>query len=224
MVFILGFILLISRIICLNGEFGNFIENNNITLSDLEGDSIIIHIVGHTHDDPGWLITVDEYYIREVEWIFYTIIPVLEDNPLRKFTYVEMAYMHRWWQEIDDNLKQDTVNLVNNGQFQLNLGGWCMNDEASPTASAVIHQMTDGNQFILSNLGLKGRPTVAWHVDPFGHSWVTGGLWAQSGFDAFGVHRINYIDLNKRKDSQVSLPLNLYSQYRTLYYIHIHRT
>ena len=111
--------------------------------------------------------------------------------------------MHRWWEEIDDDLKQDTISLVNNGQFQLNLGGWCMNDEASPTASAVIHQMTDGNQFILSNLGMKGRPTVAWHVDPFGHSWVTGGMWAQSGFDAFGVHRINYLDLEKRKNAQV---------------------
>ena len=40
-------------------------------------------------------------------------------------------------------------------------------------------------------------------VDPFGHSWVTGGMWAQSGFDAFGVHRINYLDLQKRKNAQV---------------------
>eukprot|EP01084_Bolivina_argentea_P028334 52679_1 len=130
------------------------------------------------------------------------MIPVLKDNPIRKFTYVEMAFMHRWWEEADDDLKQETIQLVNSGQFQLNLGGWCMNDEASPTASAVIHQMTDGNQFILSNLGLKGRPTVAWHVDPFGHSYVTGGLWAQSGFDAFAVHRINYLDLQTRKDAQ----------------------
>lgn len=46
----------------------------------------------HTHDDPGWLITVDQYYIREVEWIFYTMIPVLQDNPTRKFTYVEVGF------------------------------------------------------------------------------------------------------------------------------------
>ena len=52
--------------------------------------------------------------------------------------------MSRWWNEINDDLKQKTIKLVNNGQLQINLGGWCMNDEASPTASAVIHQMTDG--------------------------------------------------------------------------------
>ena len=133
---------------------------------ELSGELLNIHIVPHTHDDPGWIKTVDEYYIEEVQWIFYTMIPVLRDDPDRKFTYVEMAYMQRWWQEIDDNLKQETIDLVNNGQFQFNLGGWCMNDEANPTTSAVIHQMTDGNQFILSNMGIKGLPSVAWHVDP----------------------------------------------------------
>ncbi len=84
-------------------------------------------ISSHTHDDPGWLITADQYYVREVQWIFYTILPVLKNNPSRKFTYVEMAYMHRFWEEIDDKLKNDTINLINKGQLQLNLGGWCMN-------------------------------------------------------------------------------------------------
>jgi hypothetical protein len=36
-------------------------------------------------------------------------------------------------------------------------------------------------------------------VDPFGHSWVTGGLWAEVGFDCFGINRINYMDLDTRK-------------------------
>ena len=176
--------------------------NDNVTLDDITGDHITIHMVSHTHDDPGWLITVDQYYIQMVQWIFYTMIPILKDDPARKFTYVEMAYMHRWWLEIDDKLKQDTIDLVKSGQLQLNLGGWCMNDEANPTAEAVIHQMTDGNQFILENFGLNGLPSVGWHVDPFGHSWVTGGLWAQAGFDAFAVHRIDYLDLERRKKNK----------------------
>eukprot|EP01084_Bolivina_argentea_P075828 137429_1 len=166
------------------------------------GDPLTIHIVGHTHDDPGWLITADQYYIEEVQWIFYTMIPILKTNKLRKFTYVEMAYMHRWWEEIDDKLKQDTTDLINSGQLQINLGGWCMNDEANPTTSSIIHQMTDGNQFVLNNFGNAGRPHVAWHVDPFGHSYITAGLWAQAGFDAFGIHRIDYLNLEERKLSR----------------------
>ena len=35
-----------------------------------------------------------------------------------------------------------------------------------------------------------------------GHSWVTGGLWAESGFDTFGINRINYMDLSEREANQ----------------------
>ena len=149
-----------------SAEYGSYIEPQNVSLGNISGEHITVHLVSHTHDDTGWKKTTDQYYIDQVQWIFYTMIPVLKDDPQRKFTYVEMAYMHRWWQEIDDDLKQETIDLVNNGQFQFNLGGWCMNDEANPTASAVIHQMTDGNQFILSNFGNQKLPSVAWHVDP----------------------------------------------------------
>ena len=45
-------------------------------------------------------------------------------------------------EKISDDLKQDTINLINDGQLQINLGGWCMNDEANPTTSSIIHQMT----------------------------------------------------------------------------------
>ncbi len=68
-------------------------------------------------------------------------------------------------------------------------------DEANPSVSAIVHQMTDGAQFALHSFGDNSRATVGWHVDPFGHSWVTGGLWAEIGFDAFGINRINYVRL-----------------------------
>ena len=57
-----------------------------INTSESQLDELVIHIVGHTHDDPGWLITADEYYVQEVQWIFYTVIPVLKQNAQRKFT------------------------------------------------------------------------------------------------------------------------------------------
>ena len=47
-----------------------------------------------------------------------------------------------------------------------------MNDEANPTASAVIHQMTDGNQFVLYNFGDKARPIVAWQIDPLSNIFI----------------------------------------------------
>ena len=157
-----------------------------------------------THDDPGWKRTADQYFVEEVQWIFYTVIPILRQNALRKFTYVEMAYMHRWWEDISEHLRNDTVSLLSNGQLQLNLGGWCMADEANPSTSSAIHQLTDGHQFILSSFGSNPaiRPKAAWQIDPFGHSWVTAGMLAQSGFDVLGLHRINYLELEERKLTQ----------------------
>ncbi len=63
--------------------------------------------------------------------------------------------------------------------------------------------MTDGNQFALHAFGSSnGLPKVGWHIDPFGSSYVTGGLWAQIGFDCFGINRINFQNKNKRKGTQ----------------------
>ncbi|ETO09219.1 hypothetical protein RFI_28169, partial [Reticulomyxa filosa] len=142
------------------------------------------------------------------------MIPVLLDNPERKFSYVEQAYFSRWWNEQTASTQEKVRQLVANGQLQFNLGGWAMNDEvhfffiiiiiiiACPTLSEVVRQMTDGQQFILRQFGDSGRPTVGWHIDPFGHSYVTGGLWSEVGFDAFAMWRINYRQQEQRQQQQ----------------------
>lgn len=127
------------------------------------------------------------------------MVPTLSSNPDRKFSIVEMAFLHRWWNEISNKTKEKVIKLVNNSQLQFNLGGWCMNDEGNPTMSAEIRQMTDGQQFILNSFGQNAYPRVGWHIDPFGSSYVTGGLWSQIGFDMFGLNRINYVELAERK-------------------------
>eukprot|EP01084_Bolivina_argentea_P308711 533899_1 len=170
--------------------------------SPYTGDHINIHIVAHTHDDTGWVETTDEYYIKIVHWIFDTVIPNLSNNVNRKFSYVEMAFFNRWWNEQTENTQDNVRKLLQNQQLQLNLAGWCMNDEANPTMSAEIRQMTDGAMFALYNFGQLVAPRVGWHIDPFGSSYVTAGLWSQIGFDTFGINRISYWDKNQRKQDK----------------------
>ena len=53
-----------------------------------------VHVVSHTHDDVGWLKTVDQYYhgwnntIQNVSVadILTTVVEALLDNPHRTFT------------------------------------------------------------------------------------------------------------------------------------------
>uniref|UniRef100_A0A1X7VJH7 Alpha-mannosidase n=1 Tax=Amphimedon queenslandica TaxID=400682 RepID=A0A1X7VJH7_AMPQE len=73
-----------------------------------------VHLVPHTHDDVGWLKTVDEYYYgadnniqhAAVQYIISSVVEELSKNKDRKFIYVEIAFFIRWWNEQTDDVKQ----------------------------------------------------------------------------------------------------------------------
>jgi hypothetical protein len=160
---------------------------SNVKPSD---ELIEIHIVTHTHDDVGWIATVDEYYVKQVQFILDSAIEALAENPSRKFTYVEIAFFKRWFEKQTPKKQTQVDGLIASGQLSFNLGGWCMSDEATTDYVSEINQMTEGHQYLEEKFGAKARPTVGWHIDPFGHSAATGSLFSDVGFDAFGLNRI----------------------------------
>jgi len=64
-----------------------------------------IHVVPHSHDDVGWLKTVDEYFYGARKDIQFTNVQVeltnimnaLSDDPRRRFSEVEMKFFRMWW-------------------------------------------------------------------------------------------------------------------------------
>ena len=156
-------------------------------------DTVNIHFVPHTHDDVGWLKTVDQYYyganesiqVAGVQYILDSVIPELMLDPSRHFIYVEMAFFMRWWREQDDVMRGNVRKLVGNGQLEFINGGWCMNDEAGTHYNAIIDQMSLGLRFIRDEFGDGARPSVAWHIDPFGHSVEQASINSMIGFDSF---------------------------------------
>ena len=137
-----------------------------------------VHLVPHTHDDVGWLKTVDQYYYGSnkyittvgVQYILDSVIPQLVMDPTKRFIYVEIAFFWRWWRQQNDQMKDVVKRLVQNGQLEFINGGWCMNDEASTHYNAIIDQMTWGFKRLNDTFGECARPRVAWQIDPFGHS------------------------------------------------------
>ena len=169
-----------------------------------------IHFVAHTHDDVGWLKTVDEYYYGAnnsiqhagVQYILDSVIPALEANSERKFIYVEIGYFKRWWDEQTSSMRDRVKKLVKNRQLEFINGGWCMNDEASTHYYGIIDQMTYGLNIIEENLGTDARPRIAWHIDPLGHSAEQASIFSQMSYDGFFFGRIDYADKILRMNEQ----------------------
>eukprot|EP01047_Picozoa_sp_COSAG01_P038826 COSAG01_NODE_3170_length_6472_cov_2.238820_5_plen_441_part_00 len=142
-----------------------------------------VHIIAHTHDDTGYLSTVDEYYESNVRSILTTVTQELQKNPERKFTYVEIAFFAKWWEEQTNVTKDVFRQLVAAGQLDFSNGGWCMPDEGAPSYQDMLANMQTGLRYIQREFGQDARPRVAWSIDPFGHSSTYGTLNAMFQFD-----------------------------------------
>uniref|UniRef100_A0A5B7A988 Alpha-mannosidase n=1 Tax=Davidia involucrata TaxID=16924 RepID=A0A5B7A988_DAVIN len=189
-----------------------FVESKYIAYNTSQGivpDKINVHLVPHSHDDVGWLKTVDQYYVGAnnsirgacVQNVLDSVISALLDDKNRKFIYVEMAFFQRWWRQQSEALQTKVKDLVNSGQLEFINGGMCMHDEATPHYIDMIDQTTLGHQFIKDEFGQK--PRVGWQIDPFGHSAVQAYLLgAELGFDSLFFARIDYQDRAKRKDEK----------------------
>ncbi|XVF13832.1 hypothetical protein REPUB_Repub09cG0002300 [Reevesia pubescens] len=181
----------------------SYIEYN--TTQTIIPGKINVHLVPHSHDDVGWLKTVDQYYfggnnsIRGacVQNVLDSVISALLDDKNRKFIYVEMAFFQRWWRQQSNAKKIKVKELVNSGQLEFINGAMCMHDEATPHYIDLIDQTTLGHKYIKDEFGQI--PRVGWQIDPFGHSSVQAYLLgAELGFDSLFFARIDYQDRAKR--------------------------
>uniref|UniRef100_A0A8D8ULU0 alpha-mannosidase n=1 Tax=Cacopsylla melanoneura TaxID=428564 RepID=A0A8D8ULU0_9HEMI len=168
------------------------------------------HIIAHTHDDVGWLKTVDQYYYGSkkehsqlgVQYILDSVTSELAKNKDRRFVYVETSFFWRWWEEQNEYVRVSVKELVDQGRLEFLLGGWCMSDEASPHYSALIDQMTLGLKYLNDTFGECGQPKVAWQIDPFGHSAEVALEFADMGFDGVFFGRIDHEDIALRKKNK----------------------
>ncbi|XP_010478748.1 PREDICTED: probable alpha-mannosidase At5g66150 [Camelina sativa] len=165
-----------------------------------------VHLVPHSHDDVGWLKTVDQYYLGSnnsiqnacVRNVLDSVVDSLLRDPNRKFVFGEMAFFTRWWEEQSPEMQEQVKRLVKSGQLEFVNGGWSMNDEATCHYIDMIDQTTRGHRFIKQHFNTT--PRAAWQIDPFGHSSVQAYLLgAELGLDSLHFARIDYQDREKRK-------------------------
>ncbi|RZC33884.1 Glyco hydro 38 domain containing protein [Asbolus verrucosus] len=172
----------------------------------VSSDKINVHLIPHSHDDVGWLKTVDQYYYGSkseiqragVQYIISSTVEALKANPDRRFVQVETAFFWKWWQHQSDSIKQDVIELVNSGQLEIINAAWSMNDEAATNYQSTIDQFTYGLRTINDTIGVCGIPRIGWQIDPFGHSREQASIFAQLGYDGVFFARIDCTDRDQR--------------------------
>ncbi|KAJ6378447.1 hypothetical protein OIU78_028649 [Salix suchowensis] len=169
-----------------NGGYVNYNTGGGVVPGKLN-----VHLVPHSHDDVGWLKTVDQYYVGSnnsiqgacVENVLDSVVESLRRDSNRKFVFVEMAFFQRWWVEQSEEIQEQVRKLVDAGQLEFVNGGWCMHDEATCHYIDMIDQTTLGHRAIKEQF--NKTPRAGWQIDPFGHSAVQAYLLGtELGFDS----------------------------------------
>ena len=70
---------------------------------DLEMLNVII--MPHSHVDPGWQKTTNEYYTDQTKHIFTNMVNKLTEHPDLSFVWAETVYFAMWWNELEDAVK-----------------------------------------------------------------------------------------------------------------------
>lgn len=112
-------------------------------------EKLTVHMVHHTHDDVGWLKTVDEYFSGvknsiqrvNVSLILDGVIKEMIKDPVKRFSYVEMKFFNMWWENQTEILKDQVREMVKEGRLEILNAGWSMHDEACPHYEDMITNM-----------------------------------------------------------------------------------
>ncbi|CAG9536717.1 unnamed protein product [Cercopithifilaria johnstoni] len=163
-------------------------------------DILNVHLICHTHNDPGWIKTIDQYYYGSqkvktatgVQYILNTVMDELEKDESKRFAWCETSFLWRWL--VDYKQMKRLQKLVQKGQIEFIGGGWVQNDEAVAYYVDIIDQMTLGLRTLNRYFGDCGVPNVAWQIDPFGHSREMANLLALMDFESLFFSRLHFLE------------------------------
>ncbi|CAG9538482.1 unnamed protein product [Cercopithifilaria johnstoni] len=171
------------------------IKGHSIRLSRNKRNStkhLDVFIVLHSHVDPGWLYTFDEYYNEtnhSVRKILNNVVNSLRKHPKLRFIWSDISFLEKWWSEANATYQKYFRSLIDEGHLEITGGQWVMNDEATPYFWEVIENIIVGHRYIKETLNIT--PTTSWSVDPFGHGLMMPYLMMLADINQMVIGRIN---------------------------------
>ena len=160
-----------------------------------------IHIIPHTHMDPGWLKTPEEYYNDEmIAEIFNTVLNELSQNPQKTFVINEIYYFKIWYSNINEEQKNIIKKIIKEKRIEFVSGSYIINDEATPLYYNIADVVRIGHQFLLEEFGIV--PKTGWYIDSFGHSAGNAHILSQFNFENLVLGRMHMDFLEKMKQDK----------------------
>ncbi|KAJ6234589.1 alpha-mannosidase [Anaeramoeba flamelloides] len=170
-------------------------------MNNAKDSKYVVRLVPHTHLDPGWQKTAEEYYLKKVKPILNSVTKALMEDESLRFNWVETFFLQRWFrdEETSEQMKDNFRSLVENERMDLVGGGIVMSDNANVMYQDEIDQLTDGHTWLRENILLDEAdntrmPKYAWHIDPFGMSSYNPTLWSDMCLDGFVMFRVGYLE------------------------------
>lgn len=146
------------------------------------------YMIPNTHDDLGWLLTIDEYYQKSVKLIYESVLSELAkwdeskgERLKKKFVQSNVGFLKIFLNEKPEeaDIKKELISrLIKRGQWEFVNGGVSQPDEACTSYEDLIENHYSGLRYLKKNFNV-GTP-YAWQLDPFGHS--TGFFYLASKF------------------------------------------
>ncbi|XP_063696732.1 alpha-mannosidase 2 [Culicoides brevitarsis] len=156
-----------------------------------EENKLKVFVVPHSHNDPGWIQTFDEYYERSTKQILANMLRHLTDDEQMTFIWAEISYFSRWFEAQSKESQGRVKQLLKRKQLEFVTGGWVMPDEANSHWYSIIEQLAEGQQWLKKHLNVT--PTSGWSIDPFGHSPSLAYVLKHSGFENHLIQRTHYV-------------------------------
>ena len=155
-----------------------------------QGEKLEIYVVPHSHNDPGWKETFEEWYHQKTGKVLDTMVRVLQQDKRWRFQWSEVSFIQLWWKDQNPATREAFKNLVVSGQLELTGGGLVMNDEALTTLFAIIENVNEGRRWIEENIGVT--VDTSWQNDPFGLSATMSYLYGRMDYLGMWIQRVHY--------------------------------